>query len=247
MTVFFWIVKLLTTAMGEATSDYLVNRFNPYLAVFMGFVAFALAISLQFAVRKYIAGVYWLAAAMVAVFGTMVADAMHVGLGIPYIASASLFAATLVVVFILWYKSEGTLSIHSVYTKKRELFYWATVVSTFALGTALGDLSAYTFNLGFFTSGVIFAVVFALPGIIFGLFRRGAVATFWFAYIMTRPLGASFADWSSKPQSLGGLGHGDGPVAGILALLIVLLVGYLTLSGADQQSKHPHQLQEHSR
>lgn len=237
ITVYFWIIKLLTTAVGESTSDYLVHQINPYFAVALGFVGFALAMILQFSVRKYIPGVYWLAAAMVAVFGTMVADVMHVGLGIPYAVSAVVFAITLAVVFVWWYKAEGTLSIHSVYTRRRELFYWATVVTTFALGTATGDLAAYTMHLGYLTSGILFAGVFVVPALAYWLFGLNAIFAFWFAYILTRPLGASFADWSAKPHSFGGLGYGDGAVSTGLTILIVVLVGYVTVTHSDTRSR----------
>ena len=240
LTVYFWIIKILTTAMGEATSDYMVHRFNPYLAVAFGFVILVAALAVQFAVHKYVAWIYWLAALAVSIAGTMGADVMHVGLGVPYFASAILYAVTLAIIFIVWRMSEGTLSIHSVYTRKRELFYWAAVLATFALGTATGDLTAYTMNLGYLTSGILFAGIFAVPAIAYWLFNLNAIFAFWFAYIMTRPLGASFADWAAKPHSFGGLGHGDGPVSLALTILIIAFVGYLSITGKDLQSKHIH-------
>lgn len=227
--VYFWIIKLLTTAMGEAASDYLVFHMNPYIAVGIGFVSFIAAMILQLWVKKFIPWIYWLNAAMVALFGTMVADVMHVVMHIPYAVSSSMFAVTLAIVFSVWYISEKTLSIHSIYTFKRELFYWATVVTTFALGTALGDLTAFTFHLGFLTSGVLFLVVFAVPGILRLIFKYDEIFTFWFAYIMTRPLGASFADWASKPKSMTGLAYGDGPVALLLTAFIIVFVAYVTI------------------
>jgi len=138
ITAYFWITKVLTTGMGEATSDYLVHRFNPEIAVVVGFTAFVVAMALQFWVRRYNSWVYWLAVVMVAVFGTMAADVLHVGLGIPYAVSTAFYSVVLAVIFWLWYRSEGTLSIHSIYTRRREVFYWATVLATFALGTAAG-------------------------------------------------------------------------------------------------------------
>lgn len=233
VTVYFWIIKLLTTAMGESTSDYLVQRLNPYVAVMIGFICFAIAISLQFLVRKYVAWIYWLAVAMVAVFGTMAADVLHVGLGIPYVISTIFFAVTLAVVFFTWQKIEGTLSIHSINSRRREFFYWATVISTFALGTATGDLAAYTMNLGYFSSGILFATVFAIPAVLYWLFNINAIFAFWFAYIMTRPLGASFADWAGKARDVGGLGIGDRPVSAVLAILIIAFVLYLTKTKKD--------------
>ena len=236
ITVFFWIIKLLTTAMGESTSDYLVFQINPYVAVVLGCLGLAVALILQFAVRRYIPWVYWLAVVMVAIFGTMAADVMHVVLGIPYLVSTIFFAAILAIVFIIWYASEKTLSIHTVYRGRRELFYWATVMATFALGTAAGDMTASTLHLGYFPSLILFAVLFALPGLAYWLLGLNEVAAFWFAYIITRPLGASFADWVGKPY-LGGLGLGDAPVSIVLTILIILFVGYLTITHKDNRSE----------
>jgi uncharacterized membrane-anchored protein len=236
ITIYFWIVKILTTAMGEATSDYLVHRFNPYLVVIGGFLAFAVAMAIQFAVRTYVPWAYWLAVAMVAVFGTMAADVLHVEFQVPYIASTILFAIALIVVFTAWYRSEGTLSIHSIYTRRREAFYWAAVLATFAMGTAAGDLAAYTANLGFLAAGVLFAVLFAIPGIAYRLGNLNGIVAFWIAYVLTRPLGASFADWTGKSHAGRGLNYGDGPVTFVLAILIAALVGYLSVTGADRQA-----------
>lgn len=234
ITVYFWVIKLLTTALGESTSDYLVNQFNPYAVVMLGFTVFIIAMVIQLRTRRYVAWIYWLAVTMVAIFGTMAADVAHIALGIPYIISAIGFALALAIIFVLWQKTEGTLSIHSINTPRRELFYWATVLATFALGTAVGDLSAYTFKLGFLSSGIIFAVVFLAPAIGFKVFRWNAIFAFWFAYIMTRPLGASFADWTGKAHSFGGLGIGDGPMMILLSFLIICFVTYDTIARKDE-------------
>lgn len=230
----FWAIKLLTTAFGESTSDYLVHNVNPYLAVAGGFVVFAIAMALQLRADRYVPWIYWLAVGMVAVFGTMAADVLHVEFGVPYIASSILFAILLVAVFWSWFRVEGTLSIHSITTVRRELFYWAAVLTTVAMGTALGDLAAYTFNLGFLTAGVVFAALFALPALGFYGFRINGILAFWAAYVVTRPLGASFAGWTGKARHAGGLGIGDGPVGFVLAALIVAGVAYLTVSRSDQ-------------
>ncbi len=235
VTVYFWIIKLLTTGMGETTSDYLVRQLNPILAVAIGGIGLAVALVLQFLVRRYIAGVYWLAVVMVAIFGTMAADVLHVGLGIPYLVSTAFFTIALAVIFVVWYLSEKTLSIHSIYTRRRELFYWATVVATFALGTATGDMTATTLGLGYFSSGVLFAGLIAVPALGYWLFGLNEILAFWFAYIVTRPLGASFADWMGRPRSLGGLGLGTGQVSLGLAILIIVLVGYLTVTRKDSK------------
>ncbi|AFM43038.1 uncharacterized membrane-anchored protein [Desulfosporosinus acidiphilus SJ4] len=235
ITIYFWIVKLLTTAMGESTSDYLVNNINPYVAVILGAVGFFIALILQFSARKYVAWIYWLLVVMVAIFGTMVADVIHIVLGVPYYASTIAFAIILTVVFATWYKVEKTLSIHSIYTRRREVFYWAAVLATFAMGTATGDMTAMTLNLGYLASGILFIVLFVLPAVGYFLFGLNEIFAFWFAYIMTRPLGASFADWFGKPKGITGLGYGDGIVVAVLTILIVIFVVYLSVTLRDVQ------------
>jgi len=232
VTIYFWIIKLLTTAMGESTSDYLVYHINPYIAVALGGIGLIASLVLQLLVRRYVPWIYWLAVVMVAIFGTMAADVLHIVVGIPYLVSTVFFAVALAVIFVVWYATEKTLSIHSINTPRRELFYWATVMATFALGTAAGDMTAATFGLGYFASGVLFAVLFAAPALAYGLFGLNEIVAFWFAYIMTRPLGASFADWFGKP-SLGGLGLGDAKVTLVLTILIIGFVGYLTVTRKD--------------
>ena len=232
ITIYFWILKLLTTAMGESTSDYLVYHINPYIAVALGGIGLIASLVLQLLARRYVAWIYWLAVVMVAVFGTMAADVTHVVLGIPYLVSTVFFAVVLAVIFVVWYASEKTLSIHSINTPRREMFYWATILATFALGTAAGDMTAATLGLGYFSSGVLFAVLFAVPALAYRLFGLNAIVAFWFAYIITRPLGASFADWFGK-SSLGGLGLGDPKVSLVLTILIIGFVGYLTVTRKD--------------
>ena len=169
---------------------------------------------------------------MVAIFGTMAADVTHIVLHVPYIASTVFFAIALAIIFSIWYASEKTLSIHSINTPRRELFYWATVLATFALGTAAGDMTAATLGLGYFASGVLFAILFAIPALAYKLFGLNEIVAFWFAYIMTRPLGASFADWFAKPY-LGGLGLGDEKVSLVLTILIIIFVAYVTVTRKD--------------
>ncbi len=233
ITIFFWIVKLLTTGMGETTSDYLVYHISPYIAVALGGIGLVAALLLQLVVRRYIAWIYWLAVVMVAIFGTMAADVIHIVLKVPYLDSSVFFAVVLAVIFVGWYATEKTLSIHSIYTLRRELFYWAAIMATFALGTATGDMTASTLRLGYLASGVLFAVLFALPALGYWLFGLNAIFAFWFAYIMTRPLGASFADWFGKAKSVGGMGLGTGPISLVLAVLIIGFVAYLTVTRKD--------------
>jgi uncharacterized membrane-anchored protein len=236
VTALFWVIKVLTTGMGETTSDFLNHRFSPYLVVSVAFFIFAASLLWQFSQRRYVVGVYWFAVTMVSVFGTMAADVLHVGLGIPYIVSTIFYSIVLTVIFVVWYALEKTLSIHSITTFRREFFYWATVTATFAFGTAAGDLTATTLKLGYFGSGVMFAIIIAIPAIAHRAFRMNAILAFWFAYVTTRPLGASFADWLGVPPKRHGLNLGTGSVSVVLALIIAALVTYLAIGTRARQT-----------
>ena len=233
MTVYFWIIKVLTTGMGETTSDFLVHRIDPYVAVVLGAVGLVAALVLQFGARRYSPWIYWFAVVMVSVVGTMAADVLHVVIGIPYIVSTMFYAVVLAAIFISWYRREKTLSVHNIYTKHREAFYWAAILATFAFGTAAGDMTAMTLGWGYLYSGVLFAVVIAVPALAYWKLGWNEIFAFWFAYITTRPLGASFADWMGKPRSWSGLGWGEGRVSIAWAVVIVAFVGYLALSKRD--------------
>jgi uncharacterized membrane-anchored protein len=237
ITGLFWVIKVLTTGLGEAASDYLGGVSIPLAAV-VGLIGFMIAMWWQFRTRRYVPVVYWTAVLMVAVFGTMTADGPHKVLGIPYEVTTVAYAVALAIVFLLWRRTEGTLSIHSIVTRRREVWYWLTVLLTFALGTALGDLTAIALHLGFLASAVLFAVVIAVPAVGWRLGLNPVVA-FWSAYVVTRPLGASVADWLGKPPAIaGGLGWGDGAVAAAGFVLFVVLVGFLqqTWSGRPASS-----------
>lgn len=252
ITVYFWIVKILTTGAGEAISDSLAH-INPALAAGVGGIGLIVSLILQFRMRRYLAWTYWFAVLMVAIFGTMFADVVHDGLHIGYLFSTAFFAVALIVIFAWWHRAEHTLSIHSITTKRREAFYWATVIATFALGTAAGDMTADTFGWGYFTSGVVFGAIIVLVGVVYFVIARdvprerrydatSTVAAFWFAYILTRPLGASFADWFGKPPEKTGLGVGDGTVGLVMLALIVVVVTFLALTKVDvPESEHATQ------
>lgn len=233
ITAIFWIAKLLTTAMGEATSDFLANTISPYVAVAIGFIVFATALVLQFRAKRYVPWIYWFAVAMVAVFGTMAADVVHKQFGVPYAASTAFFAICLVIIFVVWHKVERSLSIHTITNVRRELFYWTTVVVTFALGTAAGDWTAISLGLGYLSSGLFFAGLILIPAL-GRRFRWSEVLTFWFAYVITRPLGASFADWFGKPAPQG-LAYGDGTVSVALAICIIACVAYMTFDRKERR------------
>jgi len=240
ITAAFWVIKLLTTAGGEATSDYLALGSHAVGAVVeVGLLLIGLV--WQFSTRRYTAAAYWFLAYAIAIFGTGVSDTLHLTFGLPYAATTLLWAVVLAAVFVVWHRSEGTLSIHSITTTRRECFYWATVFATFALGTALGDLTATTFGLGYLGSIILFAVVFAIPAVGWRMLGWNAVFSFWFAYVITRPLGASVADYLSKPKNISGAGFGDGRIAVIMTILVAIGVAYLTVtrSGIQQPTAEP--------
>lgn len=232
LTVLFWVTKLLTTGVGETTSDYFVRRFDAVLVVLLAAAVFAVCFAIQITARRYVPWRYWLFVAMVAVFGTMVADVTHIVLDVPYLWSTAAFALVVAAIFVTWRLVEGTVSVHSVTTTRRELFYWGTVLATFALGTAVGDLTATTFGLGYLGSAVIFAALFAVPGLAYRLHLPATIA-FWWAYVITRPLGASIADWLAVEQRRGGLALGTLPVSAVGAALIVAAVA--TMHGMERR------------
>jgi uncharacterized membrane-anchored protein len=230
----FWVVKVLTTAGGEATSDWLKTYGNlkgggaEVLVIVVGLL-------LQFSTRRYRAFAYWFLAYAIAITGTGVSDFLHLDVHIPYAGTTLLWAVVLAAIFWLWQRSEGTLSIHSITTQRREAFYWATVFATFALGTALGDFTATSLNLGYLDSGILFAVVILIPAVAHWRFGLNGIVAFWLSYIVTRPLGASFADYISKPHNISGISFGDGPTAIVFAAAVFVLVSYLALARPDIQ------------
>jgi uncharacterized membrane-anchored protein len=235
ITLAFWVIKLLTTAGGEATSDYLaLGSHVTGAAVETGLLIIGLI--WQFRVRRYTAAAYWFLAYAIAIFGTGVSDTLHLTVGIPYAGTTLLWAVVLAGIFIVWYRSERTLSIHSIVTRRREAFYWATVFATFALGTALGDFTATTLGLGYLSSVVLFFVLIMIPAIAWRGFGLNPVIAFWSAYVVTRPLGASVADYVSKSPSISGLGFGDGRTALIATVAVAIGVAYLAITRGDIQN-----------
>jgi uncharacterized membrane-anchored protein len=230
---FFWLTKVATTAMGESTSDSLNGILGPAIAVPLMLIGLVWALRRQFRRDSYDAWTYWTVVVMVAIFGTSAADGLHVGLGIPYLVSTLFYAVVLAIVFFAWYRVEGTLSIHSIHTKRREAFYWATVLATFALGTACGDMTATTLHIGYLGSGLMFLGLIAIPWLGHRYLGLNEVLAFWMAYVLTRPLGASFADWMAVEPSRGGLGIGAGGAALILAAVVLLLIRRLAKTKMD--------------
>lgn len=227
----FWVVKLLTTGIGETGADYLGTVSIP-LAALVGIGGFAAALWFQLRADTYHPVRYWLTVLSVALFGTMIADGPHVVLGTPYWVDSIVYLVLLAGVLAWWRRSEGTLSVHSITSARRERFYWGVVLLTFGLGTALGDATAIDFGMGFVWSILLFGVLIVVP---LGLRRVGLDATiaFWASYALTRPLGASVADWLAKGPSEGGVGWGTGPVTAVGLALFVALVAHLHVTHAD--------------
>jgi uncharacterized membrane-anchored protein len=234
----FWVVKILTTAGGEATSDYL-RTWGNIRGGSTEVLVFVVGLLLQFGTRRYRALAYWSLAFAIAILGTGVSDFLHLDVHIPYAGTTLLWAVVLVGIFWLWQRNEGTLSIHSITTQRREAFYWATVFATFALGTALGDFTATSLNLGYLASGILFGVLILLPALAWWGLGLNSIAAFWMSYVLTRPLGASFADYISKPRALSGANFGDGPTAIVFAVAVFLLVLYLAVARPDIQESQP--------
>jgi uncharacterized membrane-anchored protein len=232
----FWLTKILTTGMGETTSDFFVTTIDPVVAVAVAALLLAVMLVVQFRMSRYIPWVYWSTVVLVSIFGTMAADVVHVQFGVPYAVSTTVFAFTLAVIFIVWFRTEHTLSIHSIRSTRREAFYWAVVLTTFALGTAAGDLTANVLGLGYLASGILFAALICVPAVAYRRLRLNAVAAFWMAYVLTRPLGASFADWLGVSADRGGLALGTGAVSLVLACAIAGCVVYLSLSARAMRS-----------
>src|SRR3954471_17965353 len=212
------------------------------VAGLVGIFGTAFAFRLQYRRREYHAPTYWFTVMMVAIFGTMIADGIKDGLGLSYAVTTPFFAALVAIVFWRWRRSEGTLDIHTITTRRRETYYWCAVLATFALGTAAGDLTAISLNLGFFASIVLFAAAIAVPALLWWRGRLNPIVAFWSAYVVTRPLGASIVDWLGKPVADSGRGWGDGTVSALCLIVFVGLVAYVAVSKADVQQHRSHAL-----
>jgi uncharacterized membrane-anchored protein len=234
--VMFWVIKLLTTGIGETASDFL-GTWNIAAAGVIGIGGFFLMLRWQLRATTYHPVRYWVTVLMVAVFGTMIADGPHVALGSPYYVDASIYLVLLAGLLTWWQRSEGTLSVHSIVTSRRERFYWGTVLLTFGLGTALGDTTATNLHMGYWWSVVLFAGLMLIPLVAWRL-GAGAVMCFWAAYSLTRPLGASIADGLAVKPLHGGLGWTTGVVTGLGLVIFAVLVGYLTLTHSDEEGAH---------
>jgi uncharacterized membrane-anchored protein len=237
VTLYFWLIKVLCTTVGETAADYLSTNVGwgaDTTMVATGALLAAL-LAVQFSLKRYVAPAYWACVVVISVFGTQITDKLSDTYNVPLTTTTPLFAAILAVVFAAWYAKERTLSIHSIFTARREAFYWLAILFTFALGTAAGDLVAEKFTLGYAVSVGIFAGVIALVAVAHFRFGLNAVLSFWLAYIMTRPLGASIGDFMSQndPQA-GGMNLGTTSTSYIFLGLILVLVAYLQVTKRDR-------------
>jgi uncharacterized membrane-anchored protein len=241
VTLFFWIIKILATTVGETGADFLNFNLGFGLTrtslVATGLLIAALAI--QFRRDRYVPWVYWIAVVFLSVVGTLITDNLTDNLGVSLYVSTAIFMVALALTFFAWHRSENTLSIHAVTTTRREAFYWAAILFTFALGTAAGDLVSEQLGLGYALSGVIFGGTIALITLGYYALRLNAVFAFWAAYVLTRPLGASIGDFLTQAHKDGGLALSTTSVSAAFLAIIIALVAYLTVSQADREELHP--------
>ncbi|MEU6011315.1 hypothetical protein [Streptomyces sp. NPDC047453] len=235
VTVYFWIIKVLCTTVGETAADLLNEKAGLGLTGVSLLMSALLAVVLvvQFRTLAYRAGVYWLAVALISVVGTLISDNLTDNMGVPPETSTAVFAVALAVVFAVWYRRERTLSIHHVDTLSRESFYWLAVLFTFALGTSAGDLASERMDLDYWLSAVLFALAIAAVAVAHFALGLNAVWSFWIAYILTRPLGASIGDYLSQPSADGGLGLGTVVTSALFLLVILGLVVHLSATRRD--------------
>ncbi len=235
VTLYFWIIKILCTTVGETAADFLNSKMNLGLTGTTLVMGILLAITLfyQFRAKQYVPGIYWLAVVLISVVGTLVTDNLTDNFGVALETTTIIFGIALAAVFAVWYASEKTLSIHKINTIRREVFYWLAILFTFALGTAAGDLAAERYHLGYLLSAVIFGAGIAVVTAAHLRFKLNAVLSFWIAYILTRPLGASIGDYLSQAPADGGLGLGTVVTSAIFLSAILATVSYLAVTKLD--------------
>ncbi|MDR7000217.1 hypothetical protein [Neobacillus niacini] len=240
VTIFFWIIKILCTTVGETFADFL--NFNlgfglTNTTLLMG-IAFFIVLYLQFRTTKYVPGIYWSTVVLISVFGTLVTDNLTDGMGVPLELSTAVFSVLLGLTFLFWYLSEKTLSIHSIYTRKREIFYWLTILFTFALGTAVGDLYSEQLGFGYLHTGIAVVIIIACVFLAWKFLNLDGILAFWIAYILTRPLGASLGDYLSQPPKNGGLGLGTTGTSVIFLIAILAIIIFLAVTKIDTKAKN---------
>lgn len=239
VTAGFWLIKLLAVTMGETAADYLAVNLGLGLTATSAIMVMVLAgaLVLQFAQKRYVPFAYWLAVVLISVVGTLVSDNLVDNLGVALTTTTIGFTVLLAITFIAWYAAEGTLSIHTIFTTRREIFYWCAILFTFALGTSAGDLVAEQLDLGYLATGLLFAGIIGLIALAYYVFKVNAILAFWLAYIFTRPLGASFGDLLSQPVDYGGLGFGTITTSIVFLLAILALVLIMSLQGTGGSSR----------
>ncbi|HEX3620987.1 MAG TPA: hypothetical protein VHT97_01590 [Acidimicrobiales bacterium] len=236
VTLYFWIIKIMATTVGETAADFLNTNLKLGLTGTTVVMAVLLAAVLvaQFRADRYVPGIYWLAVVLISVVGTLITDNLTDHFGVSLWVTTALFAVALGITFAVWFANERTLSIHSIYTTRREAFYWLAILFTFALGTAAGDLIAEQLNLGYWKSALMFAALIALVVVAWKYARLNSVLAFWIAYVLTRPLGASIGDFLSQPRADGGRGLGTAGTSAIFLATILGVVVYLARTKKDQ-------------
>ena len=246
ITVYFWVIKVLATTVGETFADWLTETLGMTLTAATVVVGAVLVATLvvQFRASRYVAPVYWLAVVLISVVGTLITDNLVDVVGVPLWVTTVVFAVALGITFAVWYRVEHTLSIHSITTTRREAFYWLAILFTFALGTAAGDLLAEGLALGYLASALLFAAAIAVVAAAHRWFRLGAVVSFWIAYILTRPLGASIGDLLSQSTADGGLGLGTTTTSVIFLAAIAVTVAFLTVTQRDVETAQADDLDE---
>ncbi len=232
VTIFFWVIKLLATTVGETAADFLNTNLGMGLTLtsLIMSAVFIVALFFQFRFNRYIPTAYWLVVVLISVVGTLITDNLIDNFGVSLQLTTVIFSLALAATFVIWYAIEKTLSIHTIFTTKREAFYWLAILFTFALGTAAGDLTAEGLGLGYLNSAFLFAVMISIVAISFYRFKLNSIVAFWLAYILTRPLGASLGDLLAQTHENGGLGLGTFGTSGIFLATILSLVAYLTIT-----------------
>lgn len=239
VTVDFWLIKLMAVTVGETAADFLALNMGIGLqtTTLIMMAVLVVALGLQFSRKRYVPWTYWLAVVLVSVVGTLITDNLIDTFGVPLLTTTIGCSILLALTFAAWFASEKTLSIHTIVTTRREIFYWLAILFTFALGTAVGDYIAETLGLGYLATGLVFLAVIAAIAVAHLVFKADAILTFWLAYILTRPLGASFGDLLSQPMEYGGLGLGTIVTSAIFLAVIAALVAYMTLVGPRRDGK----------
>ncbi|MEO8408674.1 MAG: hypothetical protein ABI476_09615 [Oxalobacteraceae bacterium] len=231
VTIFFWIIKIMATTVGETAADFLNTNLNFGLSntsIVMGVLLLVLLI-IQMRSKKYVPSIYWGTVVLLSIFGTLITDNLIDNFGVSLVTTTTIFSAALFATFAAWYASERTLSIHTIHTSKREFFYWAAILFTFALGTAAGDLAAEGMQLGYATSALIYGGLIGAVTLVYYVFKANPIAAFWIAYVLTRPFGASCGDFLSQSTTNGGLGLGTMGTSVIFLVTILGLVSYMSM------------------